>query len=116
MNLAVESSLSSWKGQSMKQLFSSFGAAITLLLLIATTVTAQLDAITDLNADELRQLREQVAEVLVVDVRTAQEFAGGHIRGAINISSPASDQFRMLAGMLPADKQIPLVFYCRGYN
>ena len=50
---------------------------------------------------------------LLVDVRTAQEFAGGHLPGAINI--PHGD---IVAGIkaLGADKAADIVLYCRSGN
>lgn len=100
----------------MKRTVSIFGLVFMISGLLVAPVTAQLQAIVDLTGDELKQLMNQPTEVVVVDVRSAQEFSGGHIRGAVNISSQSSNQFRTLAAMLPEDKQIPLVFYCRGYT
>ncbi len=51
------------------------------------------------------------AEHLLLDVRTPEEFASGHIAGAVNIS------VEQLAGRLsevPQDK--PVVLYCRSGN
>src|SRR6056297_911063 len=98
----------------MNRIVFIFCAAPMLLLVAATMVPAQPRAVTDLTADELQQLRTQTAEVLVIDVRTAREFGDGHIAGAVNISSQASNRFRSLHLLLPQDKEIPLVFYCRG--
>ncbi|MBD1401774.1 rhodanese-like domain-containing protein [Pelovirga terrestris] len=100
----------------MNRIISIVSAAVLLLLLAATMAPAQSRAITDLTAEELQQLRAQTADVLVIDVRTAREFYDGHIAGAINISSQASNQFRSLSLLLPKDKETPLVFYCRGYS
>ena len=48
---------------------------------------------------------------LLVDVRTPQEFAGGHIEGAVNIPLQSLEQ-RM--GEIPQDE--PVVIYCRSGN
>lgn len=50
---------------------------------------------------------------LLVDVRSAEEFAGGHLPGAINI--PHGE---IVAGMqaLAVDKAAPVVLYCRSGN
>ena len=98
----------------MNRIVTVFYSAVLLVLLAATMVSAQSRAVTDLSADELQQLRAQMADVLVIDVRTAREFYDGHITGAVNISSQASNQFRSLHLLLPRDKETPLVFYCRG--
>lgn len=100
----------------MNRKLSLVGTAVMFLCLIATIATTQAQAIPDLSSDELRHLIDQTPDLLVIDNRTDTEFNGGHIAGAINISSPASNQFRNLVAMLPDDKRIPLVFYCRGYT
>jgi rhodanese-related sulfurtransferase/DNA-binding transcriptional ArsR family regulator len=58
--------------------------------------------------DELRRLA-RTANVTVLDVRPAEEYAAGHIRGAVSI--PLDELARRLAE-LPDDGQI--VAYCRG--
>jgi len=47
---------------------------------------------------------------LLIDVRTPEEFADGHIDGAINIPYEETDA---LAAAIGADKQRPVVVYCR---
>lgn len=59
------------------------------------------------SAEEVRQLVKEGAPLL--DVRTSQEFAQGHLPGAINV--PVTD----LAGVekaAGADKDKPVVVYC----
>jgi rhodanese-related sulfurtransferase/DNA-binding transcriptional ArsR family regulator len=58
--------------------------------------------------DELRQLA-RTTNVTVLDVRPAEEYAAGHIRGAVSI--PLDELAHRLAE-LPDDGQI--VAYCRG--
>lgn len=58
-----------------------------------------------------QQFAESGAEHLLIDVRTPEEFASGHIEGAVNIPVDA------LAGRLsevPAGQ--PIVVYCRTGN
>jgi NADPH-dependent 2,4-dienoyl-CoA reductase/sulfur reductase-like enzyme/rhodanese-related sulfurtransferase len=63
-------------------------------------------------AEQLGQAREEPA--IVLDVRTGQEFAAGHIPGAVNIPI---DQLRDRLDELPRD--VPIAAYCqvgiRGY-
>lgn len=50
---------------------------------------------------------------LVIDVRSAEEFADGHLDGAININWDDTDALIKAIG---SDKQRPVVFYCRSGN
>jgi phage shock protein E len=50
---------------------------------------------------------------LLIDVRSKEEFAEGHLEGAINISW---DDFDALMSAIGDDKQRPVVFYCRSGN
>ena len=65
----------------------------------------------DVEAIDRDELRERLArgDVLVLDVRPAEEYAAGHIDGARSI--PLDELERRLAE-LPADREI--VAYCRG--
>lgn len=60
----------------------------------------------DINSgvDEFRA----TANAQLIDVRTPEEFAGGHIPGAINIPLQQIDQ----AAAIVPDKATPLFVYC----
>ncbi|GIV71200.1 rhodanese-like domain-containing protein [Caldilinea sp.] len=51
------------------------------------------------------------ADHILIDVRTPEEFAGGHIPGAVNISV---EQLAQRLSEIPKDK--PVVLYCRSGN
>ena len=51
------------------------------------------------------------ANVIVLDVRTAEEFKEGHLEGAVNIDQAQSDFIQKAKEALPADKTIAI--YCR---
>ncbi len=53
------------------------------------------------------------AGALLIDVRSAEEYQDGHIEGAINIPH---DQTSDLIVAIGADKQRPVVVYCRSGN
>ncbi len=55
----------------------------------------------------LRRMRRK--QVTVLDVRSAEEFAAGHLRGAVNI--PPGELRRRLKELLPGRQ---IVAYCRG--
>ena len=68
-------------------------------------------ALTDISRDELKALQAGTDKPVLVDVRSAEEFAAGHIAGAINIPH---DQLPARAGELAAHKADgSLVLYCR---
>lgn len=61
---------------------------------------------------ELKALVEADARTfMLVDARNPEEYREAHIPGAVNI--PQS-QFESFTGLLPADKNVMLVFYCNG--
>jgi rhodanese-related sulfurtransferase len=64
------------------------------------------------NAD-VNEFAELVADtnVVVLDVRTASEFAEGHLKRAINIDYHQSDFVEKAMATLPQDKKIAV--YCR---
>lgn len=64
----------------------------------------------DVSGPEARRLVDAGAHL--VDVRTPQEFATGHIPGAINI--PVQDLERRMAELEGKDR--PIVVYCRSGN
>ena len=51
------------------------------------------------------------SSVVILDVRTASEFAEGHIQGAILIDQNQSDFVEKAKAALPTDKKIAI--YCR---
>ena len=53
------------------------------------------------------------AGAVVIDVRDKEEFAGGHIPGAINISRGTLE---MRVGEVAPDKDAQVVCYCAGGN
>ena len=64
----------------------------------------------DIQTDEARQLVESGA--LLVDVRTPEEFASGHIEGALNIPLQELTQRIQEFGA----KNQSIVLYCRSGN
>lgn len=47
--------------------------------------------------------------VLVIDVRSPQEFAAGHVSGAVNLPL---NEFAQKIAALAADKDAPIILYC----
>jgi len=85
----------------------SFLMLMTLLVAACSSASSQL-----ISPDNyVSQFRDSGADHILIDVRTAEEFAEGHIAGAVNI--PVDYIERRLAE-IPTD--IPVVVYCRSGN
>jgi rhodanese-related sulfurtransferase len=64
-----------------------------------------------INASEARQIMNDYSDVVVLDVRTEEEFSMGHIPGAVLVpSSEIADWHR------PELKDTPILIYCRSGN
>lgn len=82
----------------MRRLFTTLGLVISLPLMAADVeLTAALAAL-------------QSPESVVIDVRTAEEFAAGALPGAEQI---AFEQIASRISAIAPDKATPIVLYCR---
>jgi len=63
---------------------------------------------TGLKSKEAKEHMDQNKDVLVIDVRTREEYQKGHIKGARNIPV---DQLEKRKGSIPRDKD--LILYCQ---
>jgi len=86
---------------------------IVAMLLTSVTALAQNYNIPNLTVDEVKKQLDQPEKVLLVDTRTEEEYRLAHIRNAVNIPPP---QFESIKNHLPQDKNMPIIFYCRGYS
>lgn len=66
-----------------------------------------------LTAEQLKGMLDKKTKVVVVDARTAEEYRIGHIPGAVNVPPDSLDR---IEAILPRDKKVTLVFYCRGFG
>lgn len=64
-----------------------------------------------LGVEQFEQFIVETAEVTILDARTAQEFADGHLRNAVNIDVNGADFESRAIGSL--DKSLPVAVYCR---
>jgi rhodanese-related sulfurtransferase len=76
---------------------------------LARAYTGELNGIDLLTKEELAKRLRRKDNLLVLDVRPAQEYAAGHLPGAVSI--PVAELKRRLSE-LPKNKEI--VAYCRG--
>ena len=86
---------------------------IVSLLLASITACTQSSNFTELTAEEVKKRIDHPGKVMIVDVRTEKEYRQAHIPTAINIPS---SQFKSIGNLLPQDKVMPIIFYCRGYS
>jgi hypothetical protein len=94
--------------------FMKTGFFLFLALFLLAPVHAESQALfKNLTVEEVKRALDQQEKVLIVDNRTSQEYREGHIPTAINI--PPQD-FSSLRNHLPEDRNVALVFYCRGYS
>jgi rhodanese-related sulfurtransferase len=81
---------------------------IALLLACAVACSAAPVNISDISQDEF--LANRASYAIVLDVRRADEFAGGHVPGALNVPH---DQLAARLPELGLDSDAPVVVYCR---
>lgn len=65
----------------------------------------------DLKVDEFEKMLTEDKTVQLVDVRTPEEYAVGHLRGAVNIDWHADDFMDQAQAKL--SKERPVMVYCR---
>ncbi len=82
-------------------------AMMTLMMLSCTRVKDT--GVIIIDATELESLMENNQNLLLIDVRTAEEVAMGTIPGAINIDVNQPDFDKAIASIDPAT---PVVVYC----
>ena len=83
---------------------------VTLLLAVLGLNTACSQNFEDYDVKEFAELIAD-SNVVILDVRKADEFADGHIKGAILIDQFQSDFVEQAKAKLPKDKTIAI--YCR---
>jgi phage shock protein E len=87
---------------------------ITLAAAIAIAGCSSSDAVLEtVSPEAAAEVIASTPDVVVLDIRTPEEFAEGFIEGASNIDFYRSD----FAGQLDVlDKEVPYVVYCRSDN
>ena len=87
-------------------------APMLIALALLTGCSTSSDAITDVDVSEAQQIVDDGGAV-ILDVRTPEEFAAGHLPGAININVEASDFDTKVAGL---DESAETLVYCQTGN
>ena len=68
---------------------------------------------TSVSTEQVKKLIDEKANVVLIDSRPRRVFGKGAIPTAINIPDSEFDKH---VAMLPADKTMPLIFYCGGLD
>jgi rhodanese-related sulfurtransferase len=91
----------------MYRLTKKIGGIIVIALALVTTwqVGAK-----DISQTQLQQIMKSEQQVVILDVRTAQEFEQGHIPNALNISHK---ELEARLTELSGAKNTQVVIYCR---
>jgi len=80
---------------------------LMLLLVSFSNLSAQR---TQLNSPEIKEVLKKNKAIVILDVRTAEEFAEGHLKGAQNIDIRQSDAYSKLDKLNP---KTTYLVYCR---
>jgi rhodanese-related sulfurtransferase len=84
---------------------------LMLFMLIMSVGYASADEYKTISAEELKQMMDAKKQVVIVDARTEQEYRDGHVPTAINVPP---EKINSIGTLLPKDKKVLIVFYCRG--
>jgi rhodanese-related sulfurtransferase len=84
-----------------------------LLLLFFTLTTLNAQNKMEVTSTEVDSLLNKNSKFIVLDVRTPEEFADGHVRGAINIDVHQTDALDRINKL---DKNAKYIVYCRTKN
>ena len=83
---------------------------------VATVIKPKLaklpEGVEEIKTDELMEMYESSADMVVVDARPASRYAQGHLPNAISIPVPKLKKEQ--EAVLPANKEQLLIFYCGG--
>ena len=98
----------------MKNLFATLNR-FSQVLVTASCLTMAHAASTNIAHVDVERARQLIAEkkVIVLDIRTPQEFAAGHIAGATNIDFRASNFEKSIAAL---DNKKPYLLHCASGN
>lgn len=93
----------------LKIVCNLFFFLITIASCTQTSNHKDIDAIQLISVEEMDTLLS-LEKVQIIDVRTPEEYMGGHIKGAINIDYRDKNFMEMLSKV---DKTKPVAVYCK---
>jgi len=90
----------------MKKLLLGYGV---VLLMLTSCVAQTSGPFREIDSNTLITFQSEKKDLLLVDVRTPEEFADGKLKGSSNVNVK-SDDFEKLINQF--DKNKPIVVYC----
>lgn len=87
-------------------------APLAVAAVLLTGCSSDSDAISDVDVAEAAQIVDD-GEAIILDVRSPQEFAAGHLPDAINIDVESADFADRVAGL---DESAETLVYCQTGN
>jgi len=81
-----------------------------LILLVSMTAFLEAQTKKEVNSKVVSVMLQKDPGLVVLDVRTADEFKEGHIKGAINIDIRREDAFVSIDKL---NRNVPYIVYCR---
>ncbi len=90
-------------------------ASLIFALFAASAALAQpaeQEKFPEISTATLKIRLDTARNFIIVDARPKEEYLRGHIPKAINVPPEVAQS---IADHLPKDKEVPVVFYCRGY-
>ena len=97
----------------MKNQLSQFLVAVIIVFTLSSCAQSQSGKTVSqkLDANSFKNTLESVNDVQLIDVRTQEEFASGHLVGSINYDIYLNDFDTQLASL---NKNQPVMVYCKG--
>jgi phage shock protein E len=86
--------------------------APAVLAVTVLTGCSSSDVVEDVDVSQAAQIVDQ-RDAIILDVRTPQEYAAGHLPGAININVESPDFAERVSGL---DESTEILVYCRTGN
>jgi len=86
---------------------------VSLIIIFAVFIHMTAQTVKQLNSVEIQQTLAKNKQIVILDVRTPQEFASGHLKDAINIDIYKEDFYSRIDKL---NKKTSYMIYCRTHN
>ena len=81
-----------------------------VVLLLSTFMILEAQTKIEVSSKVVSTMLQKDSKLMVLDVRTAEEFSEGHIKGALNIDIRKDDAFSKIDKL---DHKVKYIVYCR---